>query len=196
MTTPIPLQAPVAPVQSIHGASSDLKFGSTDADMLDPVYFGPTDTQTSTIHITITASIPPPKPRTSPLEQSAVTSEVTSSLVKTVRLPSPTPQSSQTIEPSQTPEPSSAPESSLNAVHTTILSADPRCPYPFPGVYCGKPKTTLVSETRRETVSATHATASMGGNEKPKVLTRTRLTATRTLVLVLVADAIATAVAG
>jgi hypothetical protein len=36
-------------------------------------------------------------------------------------------------------------------VHTSAIPADPRCPYPYPGIYCGKPKTTLitVTETRK-----------------------------------------------
>lgn len=144
------------------------------AGILDPVYFGPTDTQTSTIHITVTASAPQ-SPSSTPTIQTqswpreyTITSKVTSTLVKTVTLSSTTPHASPTSDPPQVVETSSTSASSNPAVHTTIISADPRCPYPVPGVYCGKPKTTLVTETKSGKTSLTSAPTSTGESKKPK----------------------------
>jgi hypothetical protein len=40
-------------------------------------------------------------------------------------------------------------------VYTSMLSADGRCPYPLPGIYCGEPRTTLITETREGISTAT-----------------------------------------
>lgn len=137
-------------------------------DILDPVYFGPTSAQTSTLHITVTANMPKATPSTtkpassSSLEESTITSKFTSTTIKTIALPS------TTLHSPQTAKPSSTMQSADLAIHTTVLSADPRCPYPLPGVYCGPGKTTLVTETRSREGSATSTSASTKESEKPK----------------------------
>lgn len=139
-------QANAVALQSMHNSVRD----GTDytnanvADLLDSVYFGPTDVLTSTIHITVTAT----PPTTSSVKESTVASIIMSTFIKTVTLLLTTQQLS-TTQPFRTSNPTTyllgSPEP---VVHMSIVSADPRCPYPFPGIYCGKPKTTLVTETR------------------------------------------------
>ena len=71
-----------------------------------------------------------------------------------------TPSPSNTVKPSAkfsptvrpTPTGSADPESH---VYTTSLSADPRCPYPYPGIYCGNVKTTLATQTKKNRDEAT-----------------------------------------
>ncbi|KAF9692340.1 hypothetical protein EKO04_009715 [Ascochyta lentis] len=161
MTTLTPSQAPVAPAQSVYSTSGILNVSSASAGVLDPVYFSPTDTQTSTIHVTVTVSTPTLVSTSSSLEESMML-EVTSTLVETVTLPFSIPQSSHTSNSLQM----SVPSSELGA-YTTVLSADPRCPYPFPGVYCGELKT-LVTETRSERTSEITAPSSKSGGEMSK----------------------------
>ncbi|KAI8935774.1 hypothetical protein NX059_007294 [Plenodomus lindquistii] len=62
----------------------------------------------------------------------------------------PTTKSVATAKPKPTPAPSSSKKTKPTPeVHTSIKSADSRCPYPYPGIYCGKPKTTLVTVTAK-----------------------------------------------
>jgi hypothetical protein len=35
------------------------------------------------------------------------------------------------------------------AVVTSVIKPDPRCPYPYPGIYCGKTKTTLITKAAK-----------------------------------------------
>ena len=42
-------------------------------------------------------------------------------------------------------------------VYTSVLTPDARCPYPYPGVYCGEPSTTLITKTKTKTAETTKA---------------------------------------
>ncbi|KAF3052980.1 hypothetical protein E8E11_009332 [Didymella keratinophila] len=182
---------------------SSIQNAFVDPGMFDPIIFGPghlssPDAQTSTIHITVTASMPKATPITTMVKQSTIASQVTSTLTKTLK-------PSSFIHSSSAPpfvSPSSAPQSSVppsstsphqsgdTIVRASVVSKDPRCPYPFPGVYCGEPKTTLITETRSGESSATSAPTSKDVEDKLKE-SGAKLTVTKTLVLVLVADVVA-----
>ncbi|OAL49139.1 hypothetical protein IQ07DRAFT_645133 [Pyrenochaeta sp. DS3sAY3a] len=69
------------------------------------------------------------------------------------------------------------------AYQTTVLSADARCPYPYPDIYCGKSVTTLVPAMKD-----LPTTTNSGQDLQIATPTRTRVTATQTLVLVMVSD--------
>ncbi|CAI6341725.1 unnamed protein product [Periconia digitata] len=47
------------------------------------------------------------------------------------------------------PSTPSTPSSNHANLVNTVISADPRCPYPYPGVYCGPDKTTMMTETTK-----------------------------------------------
>jgi hypothetical protein len=53
-------------------------------------------------------------------------------------------------EPILTATPNVSVASSIEAVAvvTIVVTSDDRCPYPYPGVYCGEPLTTLVTKTK------------------------------------------------
>lgn len=133
-------------------------------------------TQTCTIHITGTASIPRATPKATLVEESTTTSQVTSTLTKTVKTSSLIQSTSVPLSVSHSSAPqSSALMSSSNAqqpgdavVRTSIISKDLRCPYPFPGVYCHEPKTRLITETRSSQASTTSAPTSKDVADKPK----------------------------
>jgi hypothetical protein len=38
-------------------------------------------------------------------------------------------------------------------VKTVVMSEDPRCPYPYPGIQCGKPTTTVSTVTKPTSTS-------------------------------------------
>lgn len=129
------------------------------------------DAQTSTIHITVTASVPSTSPTESPLRESTITSTIMSTLTKTVK--STMAQPSSAVSASST---SSAPSSlglgkssamppMAPSVRTSVMSPDPRCPYPLPGVYCGDAKTTIITETRTKETSITSAPVAPEGNK-------------------------------
>lgn len=161
---------------------SSMQKALVDPSMFDPSIFDPgrlssSDVQTSTIHITVTASVPAPTPTTTSLRESTITSKVTSTLTKTVRESSTPAQSSSSLssvrlssapQSSLIPSSSSTHQSNGPFVHTSVFSKDPRCPYPLPGVYCGEPKTTLITETKCGEVSTTSLSTSAGGDEKSK----------------------------
>ncbi|KAH6629814.1 hypothetical protein C7974DRAFT_193669 [Boeremia exigua] len=148
----------------------------------DPIIFDPgrlpsPTALTSTLHITVTASVPGSTGARSTAGQVAASSEAAGTGTSTTTVSSagsyaepPSSMASASSRPAPLTSSSLAARPSsmahgLPAVHTTILSADPRCPYPFPGVYCGEPKTTLVTEARSAETSAPTAT---GGSGKPK----------------------------
>jgi hypothetical protein len=54
-----------------------------------------------------------------------------------------------TVKPSTTP----ATEGGDDVV-TSVMTPDSRCPYPYPGIYCGEEKTTLITKTKKKTASA------------------------------------------
>ncbi|KAF1845882.1 uncharacterized protein K460DRAFT_417073 [Cucurbitaria berberidis CBS 394.84] len=75
--------------------------------------------------------------------------------VSRTRSPTSTPTPTSSTRTSNKPSPTSKPPQTTSikfdpSVYTTIISADSRCPYPYPGIYCGKPETTLVTETKKE----------------------------------------------
>lgn len=157
------LQATSSPTQGTHNVP------------VQPIIHNPgllpaPDTLTSTIHITVTASGPIPSPTESPLRESTITSTIMSTLTKTVKptvvQPSSTlPASSASSAPSTLGlEKSSSIPSMAPSVRTSIMSPDPRCPYPFPGVYCGDPKTTVITKTWDKEASMTSAPVAPEGN--------------------------------
>jgi hypothetical protein len=80
--------------------------------------------------------------------------------------------SSSSASSSATPTTTAAPSSSTYAdesddkdVKTTVISADPRCPYPYPGIYCGTPKTTMVTQTRKPTSTSAEKADKTGSVE-------------------------------
>jgi hypothetical protein len=105
--------------------------------------------QTSTVLITVTATATKPKPTTTSIKYLTISTKITPTTVQTVTLSSQTTELLHTLSFSSMPEPSKAPG------HTTVLSADPRCPYPFPGIHCDEPKTTLVIRTEEAKPSTT-----------------------------------------
>lgn len=149
--------------------------------LADPIIFDPGRlpspvASTSTIYITVTASIAKSSAATSSLAEPTMTSRITRILTKTVKEPSKTGETPAPSLPSFKLEPpliptsksSSTAHSEPPAVYTSIIPEDPRCPYPFPGVYCGEPKTTLVTETKQARASTTSDTTSAMASEKPK----------------------------
>ncbi|CAO2649111.1 Nn.00g100600.m01.CDS01 [Neocucurbitaria sp. VM-36] len=112
--------------------------------------------------------------------------------VETDSLPSFLPESSRKSAP--TYKPSQMPSANFESlIYTVAMSADPRCPYPYPGIYCGKQKTTLVTNTKNEEATTTQK------HKEPlsdRGATRTRVIATRTLILVMISDIVLTSVAG
>ena len=161
------------PASSSHGAASEPLRSIHDA-LIDPIISNPghlssPDAHTSTVHITLTVSVPKPTPTTvSDVEELTSTSKTTSTLTKTVRASSTMAQSLSALESRWNQEPSSISRSEAFAVHTSVVSADPRCPYPFPDVYCGAPKMTFVTETRSGEASMTSAPTTTGGDGKPR----------------------------
>lgn len=123
---------------------SSMQNALVDPSMFDPIIFDPgrlssSDVQTSTIHITVTASVPAPTPTTTLLRESTITSKVTGTLTKTVRESSTPAQSSSSLSSvrlssapqlSLIPSSSNAHQSNGPVVHTSVISKDPRCPYP------------------------------------------------------------------
>lgn len=160
---------------------SSMQNAFVDPGMFDPIIFDPgrlssPDAQTSTIHITVTASVPKVTPTTTMVKESIITSQVTSTLTKTLK-PSPFIQSASvpsSVSPSSAPQSSappnsSSPQQSGDAVlRTSIVSRDPRCPYPFPGVYCGDPKTILITETRSGKATTISAPTIKDVEDRPK----------------------------
>ncbi|KAF2684796.1 hypothetical protein K458DRAFT_431091 [Lentithecium fluviatile CBS 122367] len=69
------------------------------------------------------------------------------------RKPSPSPSNTSKPSPAPTPKPTSSTKSSNSdgEVKTVVLSQDPRCPYPYPGVNCGTPITTLTTAMPKKT---------------------------------------------
>jgi hypothetical protein len=158
-------------LQDAHNAQSGIpnseQYAATDPVVFDPgrLPLSSRDTQTSLIRITVTASVPKPTPTTALLRESTMTSKITNTLTKTVRLSWMIPQPTSTPQSTQ-PEPTSSSPSDEPNVHTTVVSADPRCPYPLPDVYCGDPKTTLVTEIRNGKASTTSAPTNTGRRGK------------------------------
>jgi len=73
-------------------------------------------------------------------------------ITKTLKRTSSTPTSRPIATPASTiasaahkTDTSSSSHPQIEDVHTSIVTADPRCPYPYPHIYCGEPKTTLVT---------------------------------------------------
>ncbi|KAJ8115667.1 hypothetical protein OPT61_g2736 [Boeremia exigua] len=144
---------------------------------VDPIIFDPgrlssANALTSTLRITITASAAIPSSTTakSSLDDLIISSKVTSTLTKTLRQSSPSSDlvSSTTSSKLASTSSSSTIQSNAPAVHTSVISANPRCPYPFPGVYCGEPKTTLITETRSGASSTTSVQTSESVDTRPK----------------------------
>lgn len=80
---------------------------------------------------------------------------VTKTSKSTSSTPTPTPTPTSTSKPTPTimtttrkPDAPPAPPQKTPDVHTSIQSADPRCPYPYPRIYCGKPRTILVTMSK------------------------------------------------
>jgi len=146
-----------------------------DPIILEPGRLPSPAASTSTIYITVTASIAKSSAATSSLVKSTMTTRITSILTKTVKQPSVTGDPPAPSLPSfklesplvPTSKSSSTAHSEPPAVYTSIIPEDPRCPYPFPGVYCGEPKTTLINETKKAKASATSDTTSTMASEKP-----------------------------
>ncbi|KAJ4986577.1 hypothetical protein SVAN01_07886 [Stagonosporopsis vannaccii] len=125
------------------------------------------------MYITITASSSKPSTATSSQRESTITSATRSKPTKTVKQPSATgepslPSVSLELSSSLTSGSSSTAHSEPPAIYTRIVSADSMCPYPLPGVYCGGPKTTLVTRARDETASMTSPATSAGVPQKSK----------------------------
>lgn len=156
--------------------SSVQSTGMFDSIIFDPGRLSNSGAQTSAIHITITASMSKATPTTTMVKDSTTTSQVTSTLTKIVRPPwfiqsaSAPPPASPSSAPqlSLTSSSSIPPQSGETVVRTSIVSRNPRCPYPFPGVYCGEPKTTLITETRSGRSSTTHAPSGKDVEDMPK----------------------------
>jgi hypothetical protein len=156
-------------------ATSSPKQGMNHAPV-QPIIYNPVllptpDTLTSTIHITVTASVPSPSPTESPLRESTITSTIVSTLTKTVK-PTTAQPSSTLLASSASSAPSSLGLEKSSAmppmappVRTSVMSPDPRCPYPLPGVYCGDPKTTIVTQTRDREASITSSPVAPEGNK-------------------------------
>ncbi|KAF7451917.1 hypothetical protein A1F99_036940 [Pyrenophora tritici-repentis] len=49
-------------------------------------------------------------------------------------------------------------------VYTSVQSADPRCPYPYPGIHCGPPKTTVVTKEQKPTSTTKKAAEKTSGS--------------------------------
>lgn len=158
------------PASSITAAptiSQALQGVPTHPMIIDPGRLPSSGAPTSTIHVAITASAGHPSSAESELEETTITSQVTSFLTKTLKLSSMTTQPSthHSLPPWSTPSSGSIPvswsatHSEQPFVYTSAIAADPRCPYPFPGVYCGEPKTIVVTETRSSETSMIRAPA-------------------------------------
>ncbi|KAF1829999.1 hypothetical protein BDW02DRAFT_573435 [Decorospora gaudefroyi] len=78
--------------------------------------------------------------RHTPIADTTTTS--TTTIETTITKPLPKPSATPTADPS---------------VYTSVLTPDERCPYPYPGIYCGKPKTTLVTKTTKKATPTTSA---------------------------------------
>jgi hypothetical protein len=58
--------------------------------------------------------------------------------------------STTTIETTMTVKPSTTPATEGgDDVVTSVMTPDSRCPYPYPGLYCGETKTTLITKTKK-----------------------------------------------
>jgi hypothetical protein len=179
-TTACPDQSSQSPYITMSMASSTTTLRATSSPTqgthnapVQPIIHSPgllptPDTLTSTIHITVTASGPPTE---APLRESTITSTIMNTLTKTVKptaaKPSSTlPASSASSAPSSLGlEKSSAMPPMAPSVRTSIMAPDPRCPYPFPGVYCGDPKTSIITKTRDKEASITSAPVALEGNK-------------------------------
>lgn len=62
----------------------------------------------------------------------------------------PKPTSAPTLKPSSK---SSSKPADGDEVNTAVMSEDPRCPYPYPGIQCGKPTTTVSTVTKPTSTS-------------------------------------------
>jgi hypothetical protein len=47
-----------------------------------------------------------------------------------------------------TPSKTSTEDTGLSVI-TSVMTPDSRCPYPYPGIYCGETKTTLITKPAR-----------------------------------------------
>ncbi|KAI0592392.1 hypothetical protein TUN199_00554 [Pyrenophora tritici-repentis] len=69
------------------------------------------------------------------------------------------------ITPSLHATPSDKPTSTqLSKVYTSVQSPDPRCPYPYPGIHCGPPKTTVVTKEQKPTSTTKKAAEKTSGS--------------------------------
>ncbi|KAJ4344502.1 uncharacterized protein N0V89_012245 [Didymosphaeria variabile] len=84
-----------------------------------------------------------------PVAQSLVSTNLKTAIaLKTSSKPTP----SMLVPNTNAPEPTSAPETKSSSkpsvadeVKTIVVSQGPRCPYPYPGIHCGKPITTVTT---------------------------------------------------
>jgi len=94
-----------------------------------------TSTRTTTIKTTIVTSRLPSS--TLSVSRSSIKSAVPTTSAKTSSKPALS--SASSAKPSKTDS---------AAVVTSVVTGDGRCPYPYPGVHCGEPKTTLMTKTK------------------------------------------------
>ncbi|KAH9860673.1 hypothetical protein J1614_012005 [Plenodomus biglobosus] len=114
------------------------------------------------------------------LTTTTTTSTTSTKLTKPTSNPTPTPKP----RPPPSPSPSTQPPTPnlhtsilhTSILHTSILHPDPRCPYPYPDIYCGPRKTTLITVTKPPASSASGSAAmapsSKGGKEKKEKETK------------------------
>ncbi|KAF2854788.1 hypothetical protein T440DRAFT_542341 [Plenodomus tracheiphilus IPT5] len=125
-----------------------------------PVRLPSKDEEDQTDNFPVRQSTPTPTDTDNDIEDITSTSETTITVTKTLKRSSSSPSATTTAIPtpsSTTHSTASLPSPTTKDVHTSILTPDPRCPYPYPGVYCGTPKTTLITITKAPVKSKSSA---------------------------------------
>ncbi|PVH95725.1 hypothetical protein DM02DRAFT_632623 [Periconia macrospinosa] len=92
----------------------------------------------------------------------------TSSSSQKTSKPTSSTQSSSSMTTKTTPTSASASSSHATDLVSTVLSADPRCPYPYPGIYCGPEKTTMVSPKSQQSTPTPTEASPAKDNKKPE----------------------------
>ncbi|KAL5426749.1 hypothetical protein PMIN04_001686 [Paraphaeosphaeria minitans] len=141
---------PVLPSSSSAVAPSSSVFSSPTQGYQTAVLSLTTTTSHSIVMVVPTSTNGPQYKRDVATVNLAV--PATRSLVSSTLKPSNAPNSSSKPTSStferitNAPKPKSSSKSSVgDEAKTIVVSQDPRCPYPYPGIYCGEPSTTVIS---------------------------------------------------